>query len=444
MSDLWVNALVVLVFILIGGFFASAEMALVTVRESQVLRLAENSRRGRRLAALTANPNRFLAAVQVGVTLAGFVSAGFGAAQIAPTVAQPLINGGMSEGLAETLAFIAITVVIAYLSLVLGELVPKRIALQSVERVALAVAVPIDVIASIFRPFIAALSWSTNLIVRLLGGDPKAGKEQMSGEELRDLVAAHEELTVEERTLIDDVFAAGDRELREVLLPRTEVEFLDADLPVFKALKHVLEQPHSRYPVIRDSSDDVIGFVHIRDILDPAVSERSIRVGELAREVVFFPDSKIVLSTLTEMRRLRQHLAIVQDEYGGTAGIVTMEDLVEELIGDIRDEYDVDRPAEAPGPQGVTTVDGLLNLWDFEEQTGIVLPEGPYETVAGFLVARLGRVPLLGDTVRDGHHTLEVTELDGRRASRVRVTSVPDEAPPDSPEPSAQESVGDD
>lgn len=426
MNELWVNVLVVLVFILIGGFFASAEMALVTVRESQIQRLAETSRRGRRLAALTSNPNRFLAAVQVGVTLAGFVSAGFGAAQIAPNLAQPLIDAGMGEGLAETVAFIVITIVIAYLSLVLGELVPKRIALQSIERVAMAVAVPIDVIASIFRPFIAALSWSTDVIVRLLGGDPGAGKEQMSGEELRDLVAAHEELTVEERTLIDDVFAAGDRELREVLLPRTEVEFLDADLPVFKALEIVLDQPHSRYPVIRDSADDVIGFVHIRDILNPAVSQRSIRVGELARDVIYFPDSKVVLSTLTEMRRLRQHLAIVQDEYGGTAGIVTMEDLVEELVGDIQDEYDVDRPAEVPGPVGVTTVDGLLNLWDFAEETGVELPEGPYETVAGFMIARLGRVPLLGDVVHESGREFEVAEMDGRRASRVRVTALPE------------------
>lgn len=426
MNELWVNVLVVLVFILIGGFFASAEMALVTVRESQIQRLAETSRRGRRLAALTSNPNRFLAAVQVGVTLAGFVSAGFGAAQIAPNLAQPLIDAGMGEGLAETVAFIVITIVIAYLSLVLGELVPKRIALQSIERVAMAVAVPIDVIASIFRPFIAALSWSTDVIVRLLGGDPGAGKEQMSGEELRDLVAAHEELTVEERTLIDDVFAAGDRELREVLLPRTEVEFLDADLPVFKALEIVLDQPHSRYPVIRDSADDVIGFVHIRDILNPAVSQRSIRVGELARDVIYFPDSKVVLSTLTEMRRLRQHLAIVQDEYGGTAGIVTMEDLVEELVGDIQDEYDVDRPEEVPGPVGVTTVDGLLNLWDFAEETGVELPEGPYETVAGFMIARLGRVPLLGDVVHESGREFEVAEMDGRRASRVRVTALPE------------------
>ena len=430
MADIWVNALVVLVFILIGGFFAAAEMSLVTLRESQVQRLSEGSKRGRRLAALTDNPNRYLAAVQVGVTLAGFVSAGFGAAQIAPAIAVPLVEAGLAEGLAEILAFVGITVVIAYLSLVLGELVPKRIALQSVEKVALVVAIPIDVIASIFRPFIAALSWSTDLIVRLVGGDPDAGKDQISGEELRDLVAGHEELTFEERALIDDVFAAGERELREVMLPRTEVEFLDASLPVFKAIAVIMDQPHSRYPVIRGSADDVIGFVHIRDILNPDVSERSIRVGELAREVISFPASKVVLSTLTEMRRLRQHLAIVQDEYGGTAGIVTMEDLVEELVGDIQDEYDVDRPEEVPGPIGVTTVDGLLNLWDFAEATGLELPEGPYETVAGFLVARLGRVPLLGDTVREGQHELEVTEMDGRRAARVRVSPVEEPVDP--------------
>ncbi len=434
MSDLWVNVLVVLFFILMGGFFAASELALVSLRESQVQRLAEESRRGRRLLALTSNPNRFLAAVQVGVTLAGFISAGFGAAQIAPVLAPVFVGWGWSEALSDTVAFILITVVIAYLSLVLGELVPKRIALQRVEKVAMFTAAPIDVLATLFKPFIVALSVSTNAIVRLLGGDPQAGKEQISGEELRDLVAAHGELTAEERALIDDVFDAGDRDLREVMIPRTEVEFLDAEMPVFKAVREVADQPHSRYPVIRDSADDVIGFVHIRDILAPDLAERSIRVGELVRPITSFPGSKQVLSTLTEMRRTRQHLAIVQDEYGGTDGIVTMEDLVEELIGDIQDEYDVERPEEAPDAFGVTVLDGLLNLEDFEDESGIDLPEGPYETLAGFLISRLGRVPLLGDTVVESGHAFEVAELDGRRVSRVRVTRValpPEEAEDD-------------
>jgi putative hemolysin len=422
MSELWVNILVVLFFVLLGGFFAAAELALVSLRESQVQRLAEDGRRGRRLAALTADPNRYLAAGQVGVTLAGFISAGFGAATIAPKLAPVFVGWGMSQGVSDTLAFILVTIVVAYLSLVLGELVPKRIALQRVEKVALFVAAPIDVLAKLFKPFIVALSVATDAIVRLLGIDPHGAKEAISGEELRDLVAAHEDLTVEERELIEDVFAAGDRELREVMLPRTEVDFLDASMPVAKAAKVVSDQPHSRYPVIRGSADDVIGFVHVRDILAPDLADSAIRVGDLARDITSFPGSKEVLSTLTEMRRLRQHLAIVQDEYGGTAGIITMEDLVEELIGDIQDEYDVERPAEEQGVFGVRTVDGLLNLEDFEDESGVELPEGPYETVAGFVISRLGRVPLLGDIILEDGHSFEVVELDGRRVSRVRVT----------------------
>ena len=424
MNQIWINLLVVLFFVLLGGFFAAAELALVSLRENQVQRLAESSRRGRRLASLTADPNRFLAAVQVGVTLAGFVSAGFGAAQIAPELAQPLISAGLAEGVAQTLAFVAITVLIAYLSLVLGELVPKRIALQRVEKVALFAAAPIDFIARLFRPFIVALSFSTNVIVRIFGIDPTAGKESISGEELRDLVAGHEELSEDERNLIDDVFEAGERELREVMLPRTEVDFLDASLPVADAVRRVVDQPHSRYPVIRGSADDVVGFVHIRDILDPDASNRGEYVSQMCRPVVAFPGSKVVLETLTEMRRDRHHLAIVQDEYGGTAGIVTMEDLVEELIGDIKDEYDVDAMPRQPRVLGQVVVDGLLNLEDFEDETGVVLPDGPYETVAGFLVAALTRLPVVGDTVVEGDNEFRVVELDGRRISRVSVTSV--------------------
>ena len=429
--DLLRSFLIVLIFILIGGFFASAELALVSLREGQVQRLSTRGRRGRRLAIVAANPNRFLAAGQVGVTLAGFISAGFGGAEIAPMIAPYLVDWGMSESWAGTVSFIAVTVVIAYLSLVLGELVPKRLALQRVEKVALASAGTIDVIAKIFRPFIALLSVSTNTIMRVFGGDPHAAKEQISGEELRDLVAAHEDLSVEERELIDDVFAAGDRELREVMIPRTEVEFLDASMPIFKAVKAVADQPHSRYPVIRDSMDDIVGFVHVRDILAPDLAERSIRVGEMVRPMTAFPGTKGVLSTLTEMRRLRQHLAIVEDEYGGTAGIVTLEDLVEELIGDIKDEYDLVQRPEAARSFGVTTVDGLLNIEDFADETGIELPEGPYETVAGFVVSRLGEVPGVGDQVIVDAHRFEVTELDGRRIARVRVTPVPVAAPDD-------------
>lgn len=417
MSDLWVNIALVLFFILLGSFFAAAEIALVSLRESQVERLSQRGRRGRTLASLVRDPNRFLAAVQVGVTLAGFISAGFGASQIAPALSPVLQGWGLSEGWASALAFIGVTIVIAYVSLVIGELVPKRIALQRAESTALILSGPVELLARITRPFIWLLSASTNAIVRLLGGDPHSAKEQITGEELRDIVAATEELTAEERALIDDVFDAGERELREVMLPRTEVAFLDASAPVSEAVIEVSDAPHSRYPVIRGSADDVVGVVHIRDLLTHNADAAERRVGDLARETAFFPGTKQVIPALTEMRRLRQHLAIVVDEYGGTAGIVTLEDLVEELVGDIRDEYDT----ESSGPR--TDVDGLLNLEDFEDETGVRLPEGPYETVAGFVVSALGELPTVGATVDVEGHVLTVTELDGRRVARISVVS---------------------
>ena len=307
------------------------------------------------------------------------------------------------------------------MSLVFAELTPKRLALQHAERYALVLAGPLDVVARIFSPFISLLSVSTDVVVRLFGGDPKAGKEQISGEELRGMVAAHEDLTSTEREMIDDVFSAGDRQIREIMIPRTEVAFLDADLPAFKAVNIVADKPHSRYPVSDDSQDDVIGFIHVRDLLDPDMRERSIRVSDLAREIARYPGSKQVIPTLSAMRAANMHMALVIDEYGGTAGIITMEDLVEELIGDIRDEYDTDE-SEGTIPLGRdTVVDGLDNLQDFADETGVELPEGPYETVGGFIAAELGRIPMVGDEILVEGARLSVVEMDGRRVSRVRV-----------------------
>jgi putative hemolysin len=424
-NEFLLNLGVVLVFTLIGGFFAAAEIALVSLRDSQVQRLAaERGKRGQKLATLVDEPNRFLAAVQVGVTMAGFLSAGFGASRMSPQLAPLFVQAGLPQGAADALAFVLVTVLLVYISLVLGELTPKRIGLQRAETIALAVAGTVDWLARISRPFIWLLSVSTNLLVRALGGDPNANKELISDDELRGILASQESLTPQERELIDDVFDAGERELREVMVPRTEVEFLDATLPAYKAARVVVELPHSRYPVFRESQDDVIGFVHIRDILAPDVADRGIRLGDLVRPVLMLPGSKRVLPAMFEMRAGGAHLAIVVDEYGGTAGIVTLEDLVEELVGDIRDEYDLDEP-EQRRPGADLVVDGLLNLEDFEDEVGVELPDGPYETVAGFVMAELGRLPQVGEQVHVGPLTLTVTELDGRRASRITVSRAP-------------------
>ncbi|MDX5399515.1 MAG: CBS domain-containing protein, partial [Actinomycetes bacterium] len=205
-------------------------------------------------------------------------------------------------------------------------------------------------------------------------------------------------------------------------------------MPVYKAARYAYTQPHSRYPVTRGSVDDVIGFVHVRDLLDPEMSGRSVRVEELARDTLVLPWTRQILAALADMRREGTHLAIVADEYGGTAGIVTMEDLVEELIGDIRDEYDVEETETTRHHGGEVEVDGLLNLDDFEDETGVELPEGPYETVAGYIVAGLGRLPEVGDTVEHEGVRLEVREVEGRRVSRVLVRVAAEHAVEDAPE----------
>ena len=421
-SDTWVNVALVMVFILIGGVFAATELALVSLREGQAKALAARSKRGARVARLVEDPNRFLAAVQVGVTLAGFLSAAFGAARLAVPVSDLLVDAGMSSGASDTLALVLVTLVISYFSLVFSELAPKRLALQRPEGVSMLFAPALDRIATLSRPVIWLLSKSTDLVVRLLGGDPHSKGEAITEEELRDMVAAHESLTKDERKLIDDVFAAGERQLREVMLPRTEVAFLDAGMTLQRALRETAEQPHSRYPVAGTSQDDVIGFLHVRDLMVPAANARGLRVADVAREVKMLPASKKVLPAMSEMRREGHHMAIVVDEYGGTAGIVTLEDLIEEVIGDIRDEYDVNEgdPLEIRG--GEVEADGLLHLDEVRSVTGVSLPDGPYETLAGYVMATLGHVPRQGEAVEVDGHRLEVSELDGRRIARVRVT----------------------
>jgi putative hemolysin len=428
MTSAVLNILLILLLVIIGGVFVAAEFALVSLRESQVQQIAHRGRRGQLVAKLTSNPNLFLSAVQVGVTLSGFLAAAFGADRLSGDLAPLLERLGLSAGVADTISLVLITIVISYVSIVIGELTAKRLALQRAEGVAIAVAPLVNFTARAARPLIWLLGASTNVLVRILGGDPKVSREEVTNEEIRIMVSGSTTLGDEERRIVDDVFAAGERSLREVMLPRTEVDFLPGNMPAHRAVRELIKAPHSRYPVIGDSADDVIGFVHVRDLLDPDVSSRTTPVAELARPVLSMPDTVRVLRALSDMRRSSSHLAIVLDEYGGTAGIVTMEDLVEELIGDITDEYDV-VAEERVSVRGDLVIDGLTTLDDFAEKTGLVLPEGPYDTLAGFFMARLGQLPSVGDAISFelasvdpedpelAQVELRVNELDGRRAA---------------------------
>ncbi|MGH3095512.1 MAG: hemolysin family protein [Streptosporangiales bacterium] len=421
MTGVLPDAGLVLVLVLAGGVFAAAEIALVSLRESQLRSLAVRGKRGARVAALAADPNRFLSAVQIGVTLMGFLSAAVGGATIAAAFSPVLQDWGLGAGLASTVALVLVTIVISYVSIVLGELAAKRLALQRPEGFALALAPLVDRIARVARPVIWLLSKSTNVVVRMVGGDPHAGREEMTDEELRDLVAGHRALGTEQRRIALQVFDAGDRQLREVMLPRPAVDFVDASTSVSDAVVLFHERPHSRYPVTHGSPDNIAGFVHVRDLLVPGIDRDSARVGEFVRDIVMFPGSARVLPSLTELRRLGRQMAIVADEYGGTAGIVTIEDLVEELIGEIRDEYDTDEARAVQLRGGDLEVDGLLSLDEFAEASGVELPSGPYETVAGFIVARLGHLPEPDERVDVDDASLVISAVEGRRVARIRV-----------------------
>ncbi|WIY83281.1 hemolysin family protein [Propionimicrobium sp. PCR01-08-3] len=455
MPDLLISIGVIFVLLFVGFLFSAAEMALVTLRDSQIQKLQAKGKRGQAIVALTDNPNKFLSSVQIGVTLAGFLSSAFGSDSLAGKYLAPWFESlGLASGLSSVLAVIVITAIISFLSIVLSELTAKRMAMQRTEEFALALAPMVSAIAKVATPLIWLIDKCTNIMVRILGGDPAAAKEAVTEDELRSMVANADMLGDEERRIVDDVFDAGDRSLREVMVPRTEVDFLSGDMPAYQAVRLVQDNQRSRYPVTDGSPDQIIGFLHVRDLMNLDTATRQAPIRQLVRPILSLPETVKVLRALTEMRRESSHLAIVRDEYGGTAGIVTMEDLIEELIGDITDEYDV-VDADQIQHEMVSDLEGLISLEDFEDRTGFVIPEGPYDTLAGYFMWVLGRVPKLNDKIvvelapenapeddpQLTRFSMRVSEMDGHRIAWIdlgRLETVGAPAAPESNSTSAR------
>ncbi|MFC7455976.1 hemolysin family protein [Brachybacterium sp. GCM10030267] len=422
------NLALVLLFVLVGGLFAGTEMAIVNLRESQIRQLEQGGAGGERTAKLVRDPNLFLSAVQIGVTVAGFFSSAYGASTIAPSLVPMLTGAGLSETTASTVALIGMTLVIAFLSLVLGELVPKRLAMQNALAMTRIVGPPLSVFGRLMKPVIWLLSVSTNLVVRAVGGDPHADREAVSAEEIRSMVRNSDALAEAESRVLADVFDASERTVVEVMRPRHQVHFLPGDATVAGAREVIRETGVSRYPVIGEDVDDVVGFAHVRDLLlveDPATT----RLAEIARPIEHIPGTVEVLAALNRMRAQAEQIAVVVDEYGGTDGIVTLEDLLEELVGEIYDEFDREGRPTAGELEGTIQADGRIDggliLQEFEAATGITLPDtGGYETVGGFVMARLGRIPEAGDTIEIDGGRLEVLEVDERRVQTVQLTHV--------------------
>ncbi|MDR2082046.1 MAG: hemolysin family protein [Candidatus Ancillula trichonymphae] len=432
--DLFLDLLFVFAFILVGGVFAATELALVSLRDSQIDGLEDKSKRGKEVAQVARDPNRFLSAAQIGVTFVGFLSASYGATELAPYLQPHFLKLGLSPAVATTLSVVVLTLIVSYLSLVFGELVPKRLAMQRTEGIALAVAPILDVFAKIMRPVIWLLSKSTNAVFRLLRANPNEFQNEITEEEVQSIIESQKSFEDSERQILSDVIDIAGRSITEVMRSRVDVEFLEGNIRVVDAAKHVSKLPYSRFPVIGDGFDDVLGFVHVRDLL---VDDENLLVGDVARNILKFPGTNHLLPSLTKMRDKGAHIAIVLDEYGGTDGILTLEDIIEEMIGDIHDEYDVKtRPELVTSKDGSFSIDGGMTLDDFYDETGIKLLDGPYETVAGFILADLGQIPAVGDVVtvdlldslnfsgEDGGSEvaqLIVSKVEGMRISRVKV-----------------------
>ena len=412
----WVEIGLVVVLLVINAGFAGSEVALISLREGQLRRLEAEGGRGQLVARLARDPNQFLATIQIGITLAGFLAS----AAAAVSLAEPLVP--LLEFLgraAEPAAVVLVTLVLTYLTLVIGELAPKRIALQRPERWARRAARPLAVLSTLTRPAVWLLSKSTGLLVRLAGADPDRQRQPVTEEEVRDLIATGGVFRPEQRRLLAEAIEIGARRLSDILVPRREVVAVPADASVPEAIDILVRTTHGRAPVYRGDLDDVVGLVILQDLVGAEGS-----VADHLRPVLALPESMAVLDALRRLQAEREQLAIVINEYGGTEGIVTVEDLLEELVGEIYDEFDPDSHNIHRQPDGSLVLPGSFPVHDLPD-LGITLPEGDYTTLAGLVLHRMGRIPGKGETVEVDGWRLEVLEVENRAITRLRLVPLP-------------------
>jgi putative hemolysin len=408
----------VLVLVLVNAALSGSEMALVTLREGQLRRLGRSGRTGARLIRLSREPNRYLATIQLGITLAGFLAS----AAAAVSLAQPLVGPlGLLGRAAHPVAVVAVTVALTFVTLVVGELVPKRLAMQSAERWALLGAAPLDLLARLSRPAVWLLSRATDVLVRLAGGDPRANRQEVTEEELREMLVSQRGLSAQQREILSGAFDIAGRTLREVLVPRRDVTVLPAAMPATEAMRRLAATGRSRAPVVGPGGlDDVRGMVHIRDLVDADGAA----TGQRARPPVLLPATLPVADAMRHLRQRHEQLALVVDEFGGIDGLITMEDLLEEVVGELYDETDRDVRQAVREPDGALLLPGDFPLYDLPDAgVRVTFPlSREYTTVAGLVLAGLGRVPTAaGERVRLPGFTVEVVEVADRAIRRVRL-----------------------
>jgi len=431
-GTLVLEILFIFVLILINGFFAGSEMAIISLRRSRVQELVEaGDGRASTIQRLKDDPDRFLATIQIGINFVATLAAAVGGA-LAVRVIRPLLDrlpgGGLGVG-GELVALGIVVVVITYLTIVFGELVPKSLALRYAERVALAIARPLEVLGRWFSLIGRPLTASSRLILSLFRAAPQGTTGFVSEEEIKLMVQEGKEKGIFDQTeqeLIHSVFEFTETSVKEVMIPRPQIEAIELETPLAEVLKFVVETGYSRYPVYHKSLDDICGVLHYKDLLRLQLENREVSLKTITHPAYFVPETMQVSQLLKELQRRRLSMAIVVDEHGGVDGLVTMEDLLEEIVGEIHDEHEAaEKPVERLR-DGSLIIDASLNIKDLRDEHGLPFPESPtYETLAGFMLNQLQRMPKAGDIIIYQGKKLTIVDMDGRRLARIKVEELP-------------------
>lgn len=428
-GSLVLQLLLLVVLILINAFFAASEMAIISSNDAKIKKLADDgNKKASLLTGLLSKPSSFLASIQVGVTLSSLLSSAVASESLADRFTELFKSSGASLGLVKALSVTVITILLSYFTLVFGELVPKRIAMKNSEETALRVVGTLHGVSVAFRPFVALLSHSTNAVARLFGVGPGDGGNNVTEEEIRMMVDVGEEtgaIEESEKEMINNIFELNDRTAGDVMTHRTEIYAVEDTCALPDILRIATDEGFSRIPVFKDDLDDIVGIIYVKDLLKYVGMplDKKFDIGDLMRPPLIVPETKRCRELFVELTEQKQHMAVVIDEYGGTAGIVTMEDVLESIVGNIQDEYDNETDEYSVIDDSTYTIEGTADLEEVERLLDADLPEGDYDTLGGFIIDRLGRIPS-----EDEHPSIEtedfvftVEQVEDRHIEKVRV-----------------------
>lgn len=434
--DLWSQIFVILLLVGVNAFFAASEMAIVSIRQSKLKPLIEDGNKSAKIVdRFIEEPSKLLATIQVGVTFAGFFASGLGAQTLAVYLADVLrrANIPIITAYANTIAFLVITLIISYITLVLGELVPKRIALEWSDKIALFVAKPILFFSKMAFPIVRLLTASTNLVVKLLGGTSKSHEDEITKEEIRLMINAGEERGIIRETeteMINSIFEFDDTVVKEVMTPRTDIAAININASLDEILDVIVEEHFSRIPVYEETIDNIVGVLYIKDLFSMMKDgkELEITLKDIIRPAYFVPEYKKIDELFKEMQKSKTHIAIVIDEYGGTAGLITIEDLLEEIVGNIFDEYDDEVLDFEQIDDNTYLLNGMLSIDEVNDIMDIELPEDEmeFDTISGMILSLSGKIPEVGDEVQFEDIHFRIEEVDDKRITKIKAIKQPE------------------